>query len=222
MPTDCNFPIWGVGNPSVYRSRDGQYLYMLFMEWLRGNPVSRPDVLYLARAPIASDGEPGSWQKYANGQFSQPGLGGLGTPVIDQPPPDGPTTVYAGLPSVSFNVALNRYVVVFQSRLGVHMATSEDGVLWDTPRLIWQEADIYLGITQNVSWIAYPSLISPDQPTQETTSQSGYLYFARGFPGLNPPHVMSRRRFGLYSPTVSAPSPFQSPTSGIHPSPGGP
>ncbi len=203
MPTDCSFQAWGVGNPSVYRSRDGLYLYMLFIEWLRGNPVSRPDVLYLARAPIASDGAPGSWQKYANGQFSQPGLGGLGTPVIGQPPPDGSITVYAGSPSVSFNVPLNRYVVVLHSRLGLHIATSTDGVQWDAPRLIWQQADIFLGLTQNVPWTAYPSLISPHEPTQETTSQSGYLYFARGLPGLSA-HFMSRRGFVIFTDLFAA------------------
>lgn len=36
-----------------------------------------------ARAPIASDGAPGSWTKYYNGSFgSQPGLGGVGSPII--------------------------------------------------------------------------------------------------------------------------------------------
>ncbi|MGQ0570351.1 MAG: hypothetical protein ACT4P5_12650 [Armatimonadota bacterium] len=206
MPTDCNFRGWGVGNPSAFRSRDGLYLYMLFTEWLDGNPVLRPDVLYLARGPIASDGEPGAWQKYADGQFSQPGLGGLGTPVIGQPPPGGATTVYAGGPSVSFNVALNRYVVVFQSWIGLHIATSEDGIQWDTPRLFWEVAPHHLGATQ--PWVGYISLVSSDQPTQETTGRSGYLYFARGYPTV--PHVMSRRRFeislqqtvGLYNPTT--------------------
>jgi hypothetical protein len=168
-------------------------LYMLFMEWFRGDPVSRPDVPYLARAPVQSDGEPGSWQKYADGQFTEPGLGGLGIPVMGQPPPGGFTTVYAGVGAVSFNVSLNRYLVVVGSRLGLHIATSADGIQWNTLRLIWETPDPNFGLAS--SWVAYPSLISPDQPSQETTGQSGYLYFARGFPGGYPPHVMSRRHY---------------------------
>lgn len=194
-PSNCTFEAWGVGNPMVYRSRDGRFLYMLFTEWLRGNPVSRADIIYLARAPIESDGEPGSWQKFANGQFSQPGFGGLGTPAIDQP--GGAASVYASLAAVSFNVLLNRFIVVFQSRLGFHVATSEDGITWDTPRLIWSQPDFYLSNINNVPGVTYPSLISPDQPSQMTTSQTGYLYFARGYPNGNPPHIMSRRRFEI-------------------------
>jgi hypothetical protein len=196
-PTNCNFQIWGVGNPTVFKSKDGNYLYMMFTEWLRGNPVSRPDLLYLARAEVSSDGEPGSWYKYSNGSFSQPGLGGLGTPVINQPPPDGPTSIYAALPAVSYNIELNRYLAVFQSRIGIHISTSQNGIAWNTPRLIWSERDFYLSSIQNQPGVAYPSLISPDQPSQLTTGRQGYLYFARGYPNGNPPHIMARRSFEI-------------------------
>jgi len=208
-PTDCNFQIWGVGNPAVYRSPDSLYLYMLFIEWLRGNPVVRHDVLYLARAPIASDGEPGSWMKYSNGTFSEPGLGGLGTPVINRPPPNDTTTVYAGLPSVSWNVSLKRYLVIFQSRAGFHVATSTDGVQWDTPRLIWAQPDFYKSTLLNIPGVAYPTLISTEQPSQMTTSASGYIYYARGYPNSNPPHIMVRRPFRIYATSrVNPPTSF--------------
>ena len=194
-PDNCNFNDWGLGNPTVYRSPDGQYLYMLFGEWLRGNPIWRPDGIYLARAPIESDGEPGTWQKYANGSFSQSGLGGLGTLVIA--PPAGTNPNYAAQPSVSFNVYLNAYILVFQSRLGLHIAISEDGVNWDTPRLAWDVPDFYLCTLNNVPGVAYFTLISPDQPSQMTTGRTGYLYFARLSPNGNPPHIMSRRSFEI-------------------------
>ncbi|HOI30244.1 MAG TPA: T9SS type A sorting domain-containing protein [Melioribacteraceae bacterium] len=200
-PANCNFQIWGVGNPTVFKSKDGNYLYMMFTEWLRGNPVSRPDLIYLARAAVSSDGEPGSWFKYSNGSFSQPGLGGLGTPVINQPPPDGLTSVYAALPAVSYNTAIDQFIVVFQSRNGIHISTSSNGISWDTPRLIWNERDFYLSSIQGQPGVAYPSLISLDHPSQMTTGSQGYLYFGRGYPNGNPPHIMARRAFEIKTPT---------------------
>ncbi|AMY12119.1 hypothetical protein LuPra_05391 [Luteitalea pratensis] len=102
-PTHCNFDASGVGNPTVFKSRDGRWLYMLFGEWRRSLPESGPDSVFLARAPIESDGEPGSWQKYAYGGFAEAGLGGSPTPIVGPPDQMG-ETVYAGLPSISWNV----------------------------------------------------------------------------------------------------------------------
>lgn len=195
---NCSFFEWGVGNPTVYKSTDGNYLYMLFGEWLRGAPYYRPDGLYLARAPIESDGEPGSWQKYSNGTFTQAGLGGLGSLVIY--PPTGTNPNYAAQPSVSFNTYLYLYLLVFQSRMGLHLATSVDGVNWNEPKLLWEVPDVYIGNSDNKPWVAYFSLISADQPSQMTTSRTGYLYFARGYPNWNPPHMMSRRSFEIKLP----------------------
>ncbi|MBU6367924.1 MAG: hypothetical protein KJT01_17045, partial [Gemmatimonadetes bacterium] len=181
-PTGCAYDMWGVNMPTVFRSRDGRYLYMLFLEQLRAAPYGRADVLYLARAAVESDGEPGAWFKYANGGFTQPGLTGVGTPVIGQPPPNGPTTIYAFGAAVSYNLALGRYLAVFQSRIGFHTTTSADGIVWDTPALLWATADPYTGNTTGVPWVTYPSILSHDQSSQETTGQAGYLYFARGSP----------------------------------------
>jgi hypothetical protein len=86
-PSGCNFDVSGAGTPSVVRSRDGKWLYMLFTEAARSKPEFGADATFLARAPIESDGEPGSWLKYANGSFSEAGLGGTPTAVIVPPPP---------------------------------------------------------------------------------------------------------------------------------------
>jgi hypothetical protein len=195
-PTDCTFPVWGVGNLTPFRSRDHQNIQMLFMEWLRGNPVRRPDVIYEARASVASDGVPGAWQKYSNGAFSAPGFGGLGSIVINQPPPDGATTIYAGSPSVSFNSSLGRYLTAFQSATGFYVASSDDGIAWDTPRLVWQVGDLNTTETTGSPWVAYPTLLSPDESSQETTAESGFLYYARGKPGASD-HSMARQRFAI-------------------------
>lgn len=203
MPENlCEFFEWGLGNPTVYLSPEKDYIYMLFGEWLRGAPLNRPDGIYLARAAIESDGEPGNWEKFNNGGFSEPGIGGLGTLVVE--PPKGINPNYAAQPSVSFNSFLNLYVLVFQSRLGLHMATSEDGIAWTDPQLAWEVPDVYIGNTTNTPWVAYFSLISPEQPSQMTTSQTGYLYFARGYPNWNQPTTMSRRSFQFREKSTSS------------------
>lgn len=199
MPTGCDFGVSGVGNPSVFRSRDGRWLYMLFVEWGRTLPGSGPDSVFIARAPIESDGEPGAWKKYAYGTFEEPGLGGSSTPIVVPPSPAN-ETVYAALPSVSWNVALERYLMTFMTFHGVYVTTSPDGIHWDRARRVWSDLPIHVQVPGK-GWFAYPSLVSPDQPSQETTGQHGYLYFARGFYGQTPPHVMSRLRFDIGVPS---------------------
>lgn len=178
---------------------------MLYFEVLRDAPYNNPDGFYLARAPIESDGEPGSWEKYRNGNFSESGLGGLGSLVINPPNgrPYGFQYNFAAGPSVSFNTFLNLYVLVFQSKVGLHVATSEDGIRWSTPELAWEVPES--SNTNNEPSVAYFCLISPDQPSQLTTSQTGYLYFARMYPNWDPPTTMSRRSFEIKPRSSSAP-----------------
>ena len=199
----CEFRVWGVANPTVYYSPDEKYLYMLYWEPLREAPFNRPDGFYLARAPIESDGEPGSWEKYKNGSFSESGFGGLGSLVIYPPngTPYGFPYNFAGQPSVSFNSFLNLYVMVFQSKVGLHVATSEDGIEWSNPELAWEVPES--ANTNNDPSVAYFCLISPEQPSQMTTSQTGYLYFARMYPNWDPPTTMSRRSFEIKPKSTS-------------------
>lgn len=90
--------------------------------------------------------------------------------------------------------------MTFMTFHGVYVATSPDGIHWDRPRLVWRDLPIHVQVPGK-TWFAYPSFVSPDQPTQETTGQHGYVYFARGFFGLSPPHVMSRLRFDIRIPS---------------------
>lgn len=50
----------------------GNYLYMYFV-------AGRDFQVRVARSPIADGGQPGTWTKYYEGDFSQPGLGGEST-----------------------------------------------------------------------------------------------------------------------------------------------
>src|ERR1043166_6585789 len=73
----CSHDVFGLGNPSVVVSRDGTFLLMYFNERVTG----QPDEIYLARAPIQSDGAPGAWMRYSARSVSSPLLGGPGDQI---------------------------------------------------------------------------------------------------------------------------------------------
>ncbi|MBV8578346.1 MAG: hypothetical protein JOZ58_25345, partial [Acetobacteraceae bacterium] len=63
--------------PSVIKGKDGfYYAYCL----RNGGQSWNGGYAFLARAPIAQPG-PGNWKKLYNGEWSQPGVGGLSSPV---------------------------------------------------------------------------------------------------------------------------------------------
>jgi hypothetical protein len=75
---------------------------------------------------------PGTWQKYCNGSFSTPGLGGQETPIPA-------LSSFAGAnPSVHFNTCLDRWVMVFETSddtngSGLYLSTSADLLNWTPP-----------------------------------------------------------------------------------------
>ena len=63
---------------------------------------SLPSRIHLARSRLADGGRPGTWYKYYQGTFTQPGLGGLSTPID----PAG----HLNRSWVSYNTYLNSYL----------------------------------------------------------------------------------------------------------------
>jgi len=53
----------------------GDYFYMLYVEWTDWGT-------HLARSRVSDLGKPGTWYKYYNGSFSEPGLGGRSTNIV--------------------------------------------------------------------------------------------------------------------------------------------
>jgi hypothetical protein len=59
------------------------YIYMLYQYVPNSaSDADAPAVIQVARAPLASDGAAGTWMKYYQGAFSQPGISGRGSPVV--------------------------------------------------------------------------------------------------------------------------------------------
>lgn len=130
----------GVGEPSVCIDATGKYLLCYYVEW--SNRLKRGVQICVARSPIETAGVPGSWQKYHNGIFSEPGLGGHETPIISAGQRADTYT-----PHVQYVKQWEQYVMVFgigvQSEIhsrplkpvqsGLYLSTSKDGVNWAKP-----------------------------------------------------------------------------------------
>lgn len=192
VPSDCNFQGFkGVGNPSVLLSVDGDYYYMYYVEWLS----TRPDEISLARSPRSSDGAPGTWVKFHNSSFSQPGLGGQSDAVIHRA---SETAGYTGVPNVTFNLELNRFLAIVAGHDGFYHTSSTDGIYWTMPSRFFSAPTltVWSQLSNGDSWYYYPTLISPEQVRDDFSTSTGYLYYAHGIKNLTP-HFMVRRAFQL-------------------------
>jgi hypothetical protein len=180
---------YGAGNPVVVMTRDGAYYYLYYVDFLS----YQADEIRIARSPVGAGAIPGSWTKFYRGDFREPGLGGLSDPVIRRPSPEN-DTIFSGLPSVSYNLHLQRYLAVFTTATTFYYAASEDGLNWEQARRLDLPTP-HAGMPADAPSYYYPSLLSLDQPTDGSTTGSAYLYFARGMGPFGViPHFMERRQ----------------------------
>ncbi len=138
--------VQGLGEPSMTPDRDGKYLLCYYTE--ASNRLDRRVCICVARSPIEENGAPGSWKKYFQEQWEEPGLGGHETPVLTAEGGD------VGQSFVTFVRPWDRYVIVFchqgfqdyqrgqAKQSGVYVATSEDGLRWTTPQRIIAEMTV--------------------------------------------------------------------------------
>lgn len=125
-------------------------------------PASGSTTISMAVSSVP-DGAPGSWYKWYNGEFSQPGIGGLQTPVAELSSRPGAN------PSVHWNTYLNRFVMVWHGWDGkIYISTSEEGEVWETPQLLIDEG--------SKTW--YPVVVGDDSVQG---GQTVTLYYARNF-----------------------------------------
>lgn len=181
----------GTGSPSaiVYRG----YIYLFYLDI--APPNTRPDVIHVARSPVATDGRPGSWQKFYDGSFSEPGLGGASTPVVGPVAPVG-RTISAAFPDVSYNTYLKSFLMAFQTSDGFYYATSRDLLSWTVRGRFFKFPAGEDHMKKGQTIYTYPTLISPEQPNDQLTSRTGYLFYAKGVNQVAP-HAMYRRAFSF-------------------------
>jgi hypothetical protein len=193
QPTQSS-PGAGAATPTAIESHG--YIYVVFHETdLQSNVAG----FAVARAPISSDGAPGAWQKYYQGSFSTAGLGGSFTPlniVLD------PTTPHdQRQPQVSFNVYLHEFVMVAVGNGGIYILPSQDLVHWSPGKLVLPAPapDAQAGADNGPrNW--YPTLASPgSSPTDQITSQTGYLYYVNLPANDRSLHYLYRQAFTITS-----------------------
>ena len=109
-------------------------------------------------------GAPGTWKKYYNGAFTEPGIGGQQTKV--------PGLTPGANPSVHWNTYLEKWVMVWHSwgtTAWTKISFSNDGINWDTPQsIIGSEI-----ATGGKAW--YPTIIGE---TDVKAGQIAKIYYA--------------------------------------------
>jgi hypothetical protein len=180
-------PAMGAGNPSAIVA--GGYIYVFYVN-LGYN--TGPDQTHVARAPVTDDAKPGSWKKWYDGVFSQPGIGGKSTPVMSLAAPAS-RTVWAANGIGSYNTYLHAYLNVFQTAIGFYYATSPDLLRWQIRGQLFAFGHDEDSPKRGQIWYSYPSFFSPEYPNDRTTGRTGYLYYAKARWAIEP-HTMFRRR----------------------------
>jgi hypothetical protein len=187
----------GAAEPGSVVTSDGAYLYLYYTEHSRigGRGVQ----VCLARVPL-DDGPllPGQFEKWHDGAFSTPGLGGLDTPVMTTHAWDDSEAMQA---HVVYSAALNKYVMVLSvdfwkefveedgklERSGIYIALSSDGIAWSRPeRLIRNWVIPLLGrpLEWNATFLPDPGSSSEGWLVYGYSERWGHKEAVRQVPGL--------------------------------------
>lgn len=180
----------GASTPTVVKANG--FIYVIFREIdLQSNVKG----FAIARASIASDGAAGSWQKYYQGSFSSPGLGGDFTPLALVLDPTAPSDQRQ--PHLSFNTYLNQYIMAMVGNGGIYILTSSDLVNWSAGTVVLPSQFPDDSVTNSEVHDWYPTLISPSTVSDRCTSQTGYVYYAKFLGDGTSHHYMYRHAFSI-------------------------
>ena len=172
-----------VGDGRVLRI--GDYFYLFY--WATDDWG-----VHLARSKVSEGGVPGSWWKYNNGVFSEPGLGGKSVPFA--------RSLISTF--VAYNSYLERYIAVpvfGRWGFGFNQSKGRDIMTWSRFPSTAEEKTIYPPVSHTLDervdhgygrnsgdkqYYNYSSLVSPDGDS-DTVGQTFYLYYVKLFDGDN-------------------------------------
>jgi hypothetical protein len=126
--TDLTQP--GISEPGAIVANGYIYMFYQYVPNLSSAPDA-PSAIQMARAPLEGGGAAGTWMKYDQGSFSQPGVGGSGSPIVGTGGSSGCTRPVEVWPA--FSTYLNAYVLTFLCNEGWFFSTSTDLVAWTAP-----------------------------------------------------------------------------------------
>lgn len=133
----------GAGDFSFYINEADGYFYIyysqIFTNFSKDSDVIDQDFIYAARAPISGKGLPGTWRKYHEGSFSEPGNMGRETAVVEG----------GNVPCVSYNTYLEHFIMTSYNRVNWYagigacqLSFSDDLHNWTVPVILDQQPDL--------------------------------------------------------------------------------
>jgi hypothetical protein len=198
----------------------GEHLYAYYTNVVP-NPEERNGIC-MARCRLEDQAAPGKWQKYFDGGFTEPGLGGRESLVIELPFP------VAGMsqPQVTYLKNFKKYFMlcvavcsteafahVPPQRSGVFCSVSDDGVHWCMPQLLWLAHTIPV---VDREYTGHPCLYVERETATRITGSLVYCYTPKfGGGGDRSMHHLVKRPITLVpstsvEKTASAPTPQES------------
>jgi len=198
LRTDPNKTHHGVGDPSLCLDASGEWLYCYYTDLSQLD--GRPNTICMARCSLASGGRPGSWQKFYEGGFSEPGLNGKDSSIVS--PPIDQSGV--GHPSVQYVRSVGKYVMIltvlghseFNQPVkpkvsGIYMALSDNGIKWSVPQQLFA-AHVIAKIGQETSIRPYLHI---EKSTGDAISGRLLYSYSRSWEWAVPhtPHYMVQR-----------------------------
>jgi hypothetical protein len=200
----------GIGDPSITVDPTGKYLYAYYTDLNR--KVRLPATICMARCLVSDGGRPGKWTKYFEGQFSQSGLGGKESPVVEIP--GGPDTIG---PHVVYVASMKRYfmvcnVVYFSDiqqqeseRSGIYWTHSSDGLRWEQPeKLIVGQSVPQIG----KNYTGHPTLVVESSTATSLKGQLLYCFSSSwGTSAPHSPHQLAGRSISIQLQSVGSQPP---------------
>jgi hypothetical protein len=160
----------GNGDPTLCIDHTGKWLLCYYTEHSRRDPLTKKErsvITCVARSPIEELGRPGTWNKYFDGDFSEPGLGGRDSEVMN-----------CWAPNVTYLNELKRYIMV-GNRGAVGFADSSDGLKWSKPTPLRNVADLPVG---EFAWHSSLHIFK-----STATTSTGYVVYGYGRDGKATP-----------------------------------
>ena len=115
-----------------------------------------------------AEGRPGTWKKWFEGGFTEPGIGGRATPIPNLVDKEG------GNPSVHWNTFLRRWVMVYHNWTGdLLISRSADLTSWTAPKLLLEKPSV-------AGKVWYPTIIGT---TDKEAGEKAILLYAH-FPDI--------------------------------------
>lgn len=147
----------GAGEPCAIIINNRIHLY--YVDWTNGH-----DGVQLATASLDDFMALDSWKHYP-------------TTVVNPPSPKS-RTVWAAMPNVSFNKSIEKYLMLFETNIGIYYADSKDGFNWSGSKELFPFKE-EMGNKNKKNWLRYHTLYSPGEETNLTTTNKGWLLLAK-------------------------------------------